>query len=136
MTPLSSLPTFIKSEYRRRLLRWIFFPARRFPIFFRSISFGIFTSIGLDGVTPNEPVKLLMYKSHRLALAHCAVHVLPACVSVAIISINMKTFFIGTELEGFTDTDGIKFFVLQVLAKGQVRPYPFHPLITHLRYID
>jgi len=67
-----------------------------------------------------EPPKVLIRKSRRTALAHCAVHILPSCVSAILLTINLLGYFIGFELQGLNIPDEAKFGLLQVAAKLQV----------------
>jgi hypothetical protein len=68
----------------------------------------------------DEPPKVLFKKSLRLTLAHCTIHFIPSAVSIALIVINLRGYFIGSELQGLEDSDEIKEGFLQVAAKVQV----------------
>ena len=43
---------------------------------------------------------MLIDRSRRLALARCAIHVLPAAVSITLVYFNLMGYFIGEELQG------------------------------------
>lgn len=67
-----------------------------------------------------EAPKVLLQTSRSLALAGCAVHILPACVSATLIALNIRGYFIGFELQGLNNQDSLKLGLLQVAAKAQV----------------
>jgi hypothetical protein len=89
--------------------------SRRFTVLIRSIGLGIITI-----VNQGEPRKVLVNQSRKLALARCGVHMLPACVSIIIVVINVQGYFIGNELQGALDGDGLKLAAMQIAAKIQV----------------
>lgn len=75
----------------------------------------------MAAVNHEEPLKILVYRSRLLTLAHCAVHIVPAAASFVLIGLNFQGRFIGAELQGthFT-TDDIKLASIQVAAKLHV----------------
>jgi hypothetical protein len=82
-------------------------------------------SVGLNILTfvrqPNhEAPKMLYTSSRRIALARCAVHILPALVSICLVAINLTGYFIGPDLDGERGKNGLKLSVLQIVAKLQV----------------
>ncbi|KAI0878883.1 hypothetical protein GGS24DRAFT_441060 [Hypoxylon argillaceum] len=86
---------------------------QRFKIALRSLGLGI-----LAHIKHEEPLKILVYRSRLLALAHCAVHIVPAAGSFALISLNFQGRFIGAELQGsHFATDDVKLAAIQVAAK-------------------
>jgi hypothetical protein len=90
---------------------------QRYKILLRSIGLGLLARIR-DG----EPRKILVYRSRLLALAHCAVHLIPAAGSFALIALNFQGRFIGAELQGsHWTTDDVKLALIQVAAKLHVR---------------
>ncbi|KAI8719899.1 hypothetical protein NCS52_00772200 [Fusarium sp. LHS14.1] len=87
-----------------------------FRTLLRTLGLSIVTFLG--GNDP-EPSKVLIDSSRKLALARCAVHIVPAFLSIALITLNLLGFFIGNELQGDQDQDDLKFGLLQVAAKLQ-----------------
>ena len=72
----------------------------------------------------DEQPKPLILHSRKVALARCAVHILPAAVSITILYFNFRGYFIGAQLQGAQNGDTIKLAVLQVCAKAQVTRSP------------
>ncbi|PNP59716.1 hypothetical protein FNYG_14847 [Fusarium nygamai] len=72
----------------------------------------------LGGNDP-EPPKVLIDSSRARAIARCAIHILPAFLSIALIALNCIGFFAGNELQGFKGQDEVKLGLLQVAAKLQ-----------------
>jgi hypothetical protein len=99
----------------RTLTRPYNWATRRFRLFLRAVGLGILAIIRGD-----EPPKVLVYKSRRAVIFRSAVHVLPACVSLILITLNLHGYFIGRELQGYSGTDDGKLGALQVAAKIQV----------------
>lgn len=89
---------------------------QRFKILLRAIGLGLLARYKQD-----ELPKILVYKSRLLTLGHFAIHLLPAGVSFALIAMNFQGRFIGTELQGPQNSDGIKLGFVQVAAKLHVR---------------
>lgn len=86
-------------------------------VFWRNIGLAILTY--LNSWT-KEPKKVPISSSRRVAIARCAVHILPACVSCILVGINISGFFIGGQLQGVTGKrDHVKQNVLQITAKLQ-----------------
>jgi hypothetical protein len=89
---------------------------QRFKILLRSLGLGFLTLVKHE-----EPLKILVYRSRLLALAHCAVHIIPAAGSFALIALNFQGRFIGAELQGkHWTTDDVKLAAIQVAAKLHV----------------
>lgn len=88
----------------------------RYRQFWKSIGLHYFTFTSGD-----EEEKELFTKSRWSALARCGVHILPALISIVLITLNLYGFYIGFELQGPRGTDSVKLGVLQVTAKIQVR---------------
>ena len=65
---------------------------------------------------PEHP-KPLFDSSLGAAFFCCFVYLIPTLVTISLIALNLLRFFIGRELEGPNDQDGIKLGVLQVAAK-------------------
>jgi hypothetical protein len=76
--------------------------------------------LGIATITrgPEEP-KRLFTMSRKVALVRCGVHLLPSCVSLILITINLLSYFIGAELQAFQNGDGIKMGIMQICAKVQ-----------------
>ncbi|KAH7184831.1 uncharacterized protein B0J16DRAFT_398325, partial [Fusarium flagelliforme] len=76
--------------------------------------------LGIATITrgPEEP-KRLFTMSRKVALARCGVHILPSCVSLILITINLLSYFIGAELQSFQNSDDMKMGILQICAKVQ-----------------
>jgi hypothetical protein len=76
--------------------------------------------LGIATITrgPEEP-KRLFTMSRKVALVRCGVHLLPSCVSLILITINLLSYFIGAELQAFQNGDSIKMGILQICAKVQ-----------------
>ncbi|KAI5457074.1 hypothetical protein BGZ63DRAFT_417405 [Mariannaea sp. PMI_226] len=90
-------------------------PLQRFSTLCRSIGLGILTFVR----DREEPPKVVVTRSRKLALARSAIHLLPALVSIALITINVSGYFIGSELQGKQNQDSLKLGLLQVAAKTQ-----------------
>lgn len=88
----------------------------RYRRFWKSIGLHVFTF-----TSGEEEAKELFTQSRWSALARCGVHILPAFISIALITLNLYGFYIGFELQGPRGTDNVKLGVLQVTAKIQVR---------------
>ncbi|KAM5343340.1 hypothetical protein ACJ41O_014306 [Fusarium nematophilum] len=89
---------------------------KRFNTLLRSLGLGILTFLrGDDEETP----KVLVEKSRRVALARCAIHLVPAFLSIGLSVLNLVGFFIGKELQGSQHEDDLKLGLLQVAAKVQ-----------------
>ena len=65
-----------------------------------------------------EPIKQIITSSRWLALARCAVHLLPAAFSVVLLVLNLKHYYIGTHLQGIITDDSTDLALLQVGAKA------------------
>ncbi|KAL2822272.1 hypothetical protein BDW59DRAFT_149635 [Aspergillus cavernicola] len=98
-------------RYLRRPYHWA---TRRSRLLLRAIGLGILAIVHGD-----ESPKILVYKSRRAVLFRSAVHILPACVSLILITLNLHGYFIGRELQGYSGTDDGKLGALQVAAKIQ-----------------
>ncbi|KAF4948405.1 hypothetical protein FSARC_13756, partial [Fusarium sarcochroum] len=85
-----------------------------FRTLLRSIGLAIVTHVSKD-----EEPKVLIDHSWRLALSRSTIHLLPACVSMALITLNLQGYFIGRELEGPRAQDDAKLGMLQAAAKIQ-----------------
>lgn len=68
----------------------------------------------------DEPPKVLLKRSIWLTIAHCTIHIIPVAVSIVLVVINLQGYFVGSELQGFEDSDVMKEGFLQVAAKIQV----------------
>lgn len=102
-------------RYGRRLCDWSSRTAQKSRVLLRAIGLSLAARIKGD-----EPPKVLIARSRRTAIAHSAVHIVPASVSLIVIAINFEGFFIGGELQGTQGTDGLKLGSLQFAAKAQV----------------
>lgn len=101
-----------------RRVRDVFSQAmQRNIILLRSVGLNILTFVRQPS---RETPKVLYTSSRRLALARCAVHILPAVVSICLIAINLTGYFIGPDLDGERGKNGLKLSVLQIVAKLQV----------------
>ena len=96
--------------------RWASGFAQSLHLFFRALGLGILTVVR-RGETP----KVLIYTSKRQAVFHSVTHILPILVSTTLIGFNLQGFFIGRELQGEQNLDGLKMGVIQIAAKVQVR---------------
>lgn len=79
-------------------------------------------TIGLKVVTffnREEKPKVLIKKSRRVAIARCAVHVIPALLTIGLSAVNFVGFFIGGELQGKQNDDSFKLGLLQIATKVQ-----------------
>ncbi|KAK4187334.1 hypothetical protein QBC35DRAFT_474580 [Podospora australis] len=65
----------------------------------------------------HEQPKILIRQSRRVALARCAIHLLPASISIALVYFKIHGYFIGFELQGLQYQDSLKNAMLQVAAK-------------------
>lgn len=103
---LSTVWGFPATAYRRIV--------NRYSTLLRAVGLGIAT------ITkgPEKPKKLFTM-SRKVALERCGVHILPSCVSLILITINLLSYFIGAELQAFQNGDSIKLGILQICAKAQ-----------------
>ncbi|KAF5595987.1 hypothetical protein FPCIR_4253 [Fusarium pseudocircinatum] len=85
-----------------------------FKTFFRAIGLKLVTFINRE-----ERPKVLIKKSRRVAIARCAVHVIPAFLTIGLSVVNFIGFFIGGELQGKKNDDSFKLGLLQIAAKLQ-----------------
>ncbi|KAK3994420.1 hypothetical protein QBC44DRAFT_348974 [Cladorrhinum sp. PSN332] len=77
-------------------------------------------ALGFDTFTSGqESPKILIRKSRWAAFARCAVHLLPAAVSIGLVFINIRGYFIGIRLHGLGGSDSFGMALLQVAAKTQ-----------------
>ncbi|KAG9508134.1 hypothetical protein J7337_001697 [Fusarium musae] len=79
-------------------------------------------TIGLKVVTffnREEKPKVLIKKSRPVAIARCAVHVIPALLTIGLSAVNFVGFFIGGELQGKQNDDSFKLGLLQIATKVQ-----------------
>lgn len=85
--------------------------------FWRNIGLAILT---FSNSGKGEPPKVLIQSSRWIALSRCAVHLLPAAVSISLVGLNLSGFFIGHNLDGAGSAgDDFKQSTLQVAAKLQ-----------------
>ncbi|KAI6752362.1 hypothetical protein HG530_013731 [Fusarium avenaceum] len=109
-----------------RLLSRIWFsmasswPIQRFRSLLRNLGFGIITFLRGD---EDEPPKVLIDSSFRLAMARCAIHIVPAFLSITLITLNCIGFFIGTKVQ-------------ELLIVGSVGSVIFHVLRSELVFGD
>ena len=104
------------ARFRKRLFQPFEFVRTQYRQFWKSTGLHLITL-----TSGKEEPKKLFNKSRWSALARCGVHILPALVSIVLITLNLYGLYIGFELQGPRDTDSIKLGVLQVTAKIQVR---------------
>ncbi|KAJ4371451.1 hypothetical protein N0V83_004668 [Neocucurbitaria cava] len=112
MTPRHSginlLPTPLKTPYHAPFLR--------------AIGLGVVNSLLArlqSRSKAEEPKKSIAKKSFWVALQRCAVHLLPCAVSLIVIVLNLKGYFIGFELAGLPNRTSQYMALLQVAAKAQ-----------------
>jgi hypothetical protein len=98
----------------------IFRFVQKFRSLFRAVGLGIGLGITTLFEGPGER-KVLVNRSRRIALSRAAVHLLPAAVSLYIVAINLRGYFIGNELQGVIYQDNQKLAPLQIASKIQVR---------------
>ncbi|KAH7186197.1 uncharacterized protein B0J16DRAFT_400197 [Fusarium flagelliforme] len=67
----------------------------------------------------DEKPKVLIKNSRWIALARCAVHVVPALLTIGLSALNFVGFFVGGELHGAQNDDESKLGALQVATKVQ-----------------
>ncbi|KAJ4267497.1 hypothetical protein NW762_003604 [Fusarium torreyae] len=82
----------------------------------RNLSFGVVTF--LQG-GEDEPPKVLIDTSIRLAMARCAIHIVPALLSIALITLDSIGFFTRNELQGNKGRYNLKMGLFQIAAKIQ-----------------
>lgn len=85
-------------------------------LLFRTLGFRILSA------TDDEPPKRLVHRSFRAVLVKSAIHLIPSTLSVALIVLNWRGFFIGGGLQGAFDhiEDDVRMAALQVASKVQV----------------
>ncbi|CVK83994.1 uncharacterized protein FPRN_01774 [Fusarium proliferatum] len=88
-----------------------------FKAFFRTIGLKVVTF--LLKFNREEKPKVLIRKSRRVAIARCAVHVIPALLTIGLSGVNFVGFFIGGELQGKQNDDAFKLGLLQIATKVQ-----------------
>lgn len=66
-----------------------------------------------------EPKKPIIQKSRWKALQRCAVHILPATISLLLVPLHMKHYYMGKELNGVPNSTSLYMALLQVAAKTQ-----------------
>ena len=86
---------------------------------FRAFGLGILTVVRRR--RRREEPKILIYTSILQVVFHSVTHILPIIVSITLIAFNLLGFFIGRELQGEQNLDGLKLGVIQIAAKVQVR---------------
>ncbi|RSL74071.1 hypothetical protein CEP51_011664 [Fusarium floridanum] len=86
-----------------------------FPELSQAIDFG-WRSLGGLEMTWADAAET---SSFWLALARCTIHIIPALVSIGLVILNCRGYFIGNELEGPMNQDDMKLGLLQVAAKVQ-----------------
>lgn len=89
---------------------------RTFSTLLRTLGLKIVTFLGGNDL---EQPKVLIDSSRRRAITRCAIHIIPAFLSIALIALNCIGFFAGNELQGFKGQDELKLGLLQVAAKLQ-----------------
>ncbi|KAF5251259.1 hypothetical protein FANTH_3694 [Fusarium anthophilum] len=88
-----------------------------FKTLFRTIGLKVFTFL-LKSNREEKP-KVLIKKSRRVAIARCAVHLIPALLTIGLSVVNFVGFFIGRELQGKQNDDSFKLGLLQIATKVQ-----------------
>ncbi|KAK1033101.1 hypothetical protein LTR33_016757, partial [Friedmanniomyces endolithicus] len=91
--------------------------------------FDTLRSLGLESVAhlwpygrsakKREDPKAVIEKSRGLALSRCAIHILPICVSIVIISISTINIYLGRTLRGSIASIAVNIALLQGAAKMQ-----------------
>jgi hypothetical protein len=84
----------------------------------------LFRSIGLEVLTldcfrspKREVPKPVFRTSVKTALSNLAVHLLPILASITVVTLNLKTIYLGETLTGSTQSAAINIAMLQVTAK-------------------
>ncbi|KAH7129165.1 hypothetical protein EDB81DRAFT_764314 [Dactylonectria macrodidyma] len=109
-------PKKIQASMWMMALRLFHLFVSRFRTLLRAIGLKILTFLSPK---TEEPSKVLVDESRRLALAPSAIHLVPASISITLIALNIQAYFIGPELQGTRDQDDLKLGLLQVAAKIQ-----------------
>lgn len=91
--------------------------AKRNP-FLRSLGFELPFIFGIATNTEEKP-KEIIQTSRPLAIARCSIHVLPICVSITILVLNLGNSYLGRGLPGSIIDPSINIALLQVAAKIQ-----------------
>lgn len=104
------------ARFRKKLFQPFEFVRTQYRPFWKSTGLPVITL-----TSGKEKPKKLFTTSRWSAVARCGVHILPALVSIVLITLNLYGLYIGFELQGPRKTDSIKLGVLQVTAKIQVR---------------
>lgn len=90
--------------------------------FFRAIGLESLNSLWarFKGYTAEpEPKKKVQQKSFWVALQRCGVHLLPSTISLVLITLNLKGYFIRSELAGRPGQTSQDMALLQIVAKIQ-----------------
>ncbi|KAL9109263.1 MAG: hypothetical protein Q9227_006018 [Pyrenula ochraceoflavens] len=66
----------------------------------------------------NEPKKVIVSKSSRIAVRQSLVHILPVLTSVTILAVNIHGIYIGVDFSGPLHSDTIDLMFLQLAAKA------------------
>lgn len=103
----------------RWISKWASNLTQSLPLLFRAFGLGILTVVRRR--RRREEPKILIYTSILQVVFHSVTHILPIIVSITLIAFNLLGFFIGRELQGEQNLDGLKLGVIQIAAKVQVR---------------
>lgn len=82
----------------------------------RSFGAGILTFLS---PSCHEVPKILVDPRRSVAFGRCAIHVLPSCLSIALVALSGIGYFIGKDLQGEQGNDDMFQALLQVAAKVQ-----------------
>ncbi|KAF1812332.1 hypothetical protein P152DRAFT_487951 [Eremomyces bilateralis CBS 781.70] len=120
------------SGLRLPLIGWLGY----LRIFLRTIGLHVLNSVDrwfLQKAAGEQP-KAVIYKSRFIALFRCCIHIVPATLSIFLLSITFCGYFIGWDLAGTPGNSRTYLSVLQVAAKTHSRRSPFGLLGSALSF--
>ena len=82
-----------------------------------SFIYNLYYRIRHKGQSVEEPKKIAIRKDCRMALLAGLIHFIPVGAAFALIILNWRGYYIGSELAGARDEDDAKLFGLQLAAK-------------------
>lgn len=110
---MAKSPTTIRS--RSKKTGNVFYDCLAVRVLLRASGLGVVAALA-----DNEPPKQVAYRSRLMVVWRSVVHIVPAAVSLFLVIMNIKGYFVGASLQGEDDGDSLKFAALQVAAKIQV----------------
>ena len=93
-------------------------------IFLKSVGLGFITFIRRQlSLSRKDPRQIVVTRSFLFALGRCFIHIIPLTISLFLIVINLRGYYIGQHLLGISSSnkaDSVVLALIQVAAKHQV----------------